>query len=323
MKRLLLSAILCSVALLATHQSWSQSYPAKPITMIVPYAPGGTGEVLGRHLAQKMGEALGQNVVVELRPGASGNIGAEYVAKVARADGYTVLFASLSLSTSVSLMKIGFDPRKDLVPVAGVAAIPNLLIVSAQSPYRSLADLISAAKRAPNTLTYGSSGNATGSHLAGALLGTVANVSLTHVPYKGSGQVYPDLIGQRVTMLFDVMGSAIGHVKGGTVRPLGITSLKRSAALPDVPTIAEQGFPGYQFATWFGFFAPAATPADAVAKLEQATSQALQAEELKRRLEQIAAEAIPVPGPEFGKYYLADVERWARLTREGRIAPVE
>jgi tripartite-type tricarboxylate transporter receptor subunit TctC len=318
------SAVLCGLALaLAALPAWPQSYPAKPVTMIVPYAPGGTGEVLGRQLAQKMGEALGQNVIVELRPGAGGNIGAEYVAKVARADGYTILFGSQSLSTSVSLMKIAYDPRRDLVPVAGVAAIPNLLIVSAESPHRSVADLVSAARRDPGALTYGSSGNATGSHLAGALLGTVANVSLTHVPYKGSGQVYPDLIGQRVTMLFDVMGSALGHVKGGTVRPLGITSARRSSALPEVPTLAEQGFPGYQFATWFGFFAPAATPAEAVAKLEQATARALQTEDLKRRMEQVAAEPIPVPGPEFGKYYLADVERWARLVREGRITPIE
>jgi tripartite-type tricarboxylate transporter receptor subunit TctC len=303
--------------------AFPQAYPTRPVVMIVPYAPGGTGEVLGRLMAQKMSEKLGQNVVVELRPGAGGNIGAEYVAKTARPDGYTFLFAASSLAINVSLMKLPFDPRKDMVPVAGVAAIPNLLVVSAEGPYRSVADLVKAGKGDPNALTFGSSGNGTGSHLAGELFRTFAGVPMTHVPYKGSGQVYPDLIAGRVTMLFDVMGSAIGQVKGGRVRALGITSTRRSPALPEVPTIAEQGFPGYEFVTWFGFFAPAAAPAQAVAALEQAAGWALQSDAVKERLAQLAAEPVPVRAAEFDKYFLAEIERWAKLVREGKVAPLQ
>jgi tripartite-type tricarboxylate transporter receptor subunit TctC len=307
----------------AWSSAFSQAYPARPVVMIVPYAPGGTGEVLARLLAQKMSEKLGQNVVVELRPGAGGNIGAEYVAKTARADGYTFLLAASSLATSVSLMKLPFDPRKDLVPVAGLAAIPNLLVVSAEGPHRSVADLVDAGKRDRNALTYGSSGNGTGSHLAGELFRTFAGVPMTHVPYKGSGAVYPDLIAGRVTMLFDVMGSAIGQVKGGRVRPLAITSSRRSPALPEVPTVAEQGYRGYEFVTWFGFFAPAAAPAQAVAALEQATIAALQSDTVKERMAQLAAEPVPARAAEFGKYFLADVESWAKLVREGKVAPLQ
>ncbi len=300
-----------------------QAYPTRPITMIVPYAPGGTGEVLGRALAQEMSTTLGRNVIVELRPGAGGNIGAEYVAKVARADGYTFLLAASSLATSVSLMKLNFDPLKDLAPVAGIAAIPNLMVISAESPLKSVGEVIRAARAKPNELTFGSSGLGTGSHLAGELFKDTAGIQLTHVPYKGSGAVYPDLIAQRVTLLFDVMGSAVGQVQGGRVRALATTSKQRSQALPDVPTVAEQGFPSYEFVTWFGFFARAGTPPEALARLEQATAAALQSPAVRERLSQIGSEPLPVPAGEFRKYFNDDVERWARLVKEGKVAPLQ
>ncbi len=301
----------------------AQGYPARAVTMIVPYAPGGTAEVLGRPLAQEMSNALGRNVIVELRPGAGGNVGAEYVARVARADGYTFLFAASSLATSVSLMKLPFDPRVDLAPIAGVAAIPNLVVISAESPLKSLAEVIKAARARPNELTFGSSGPGTGSHLAGELFKDMAGIQLLHVPYKGSGAVYPDLMAQRVTLLFDVMGSAIGQVQGGRVRALATTSKSRSQALPDVPTVAEQGFPGYEFAVWFGFFARAGTPPEAMARLEQATAAALQSPAVRERLSQIGSEPVPVPAGEFRNYFNADVERWARLVKEGKVAPLQ
>jgi tripartite-type tricarboxylate transporter receptor subunit TctC len=298
-------------------------YPVKPVTLIVPYAPGGTGEVLGRALAQRMGELLGQTVVIEMRPGAGGNIGADYVARQARNDGYTFLLGSQSLSTNVSLMKLPFDPRKDLVPVAGIGAIPNLLVTAADGPYKTLADVMAAAKKDPAAITFGSSGPGTGSHLAGELLAAQAGVKFVHVPYKGSGAVYPDLIANRVTLLFDVTGSSVPQVKGGKVKPLAITSKRRSPALPDVVPVAQQGFPNYEFATWFGFFAPAGTPPEIVARLEQATIRSLEAPEVKERLAQIGSEPIPHPAAEFWKYYLADVERWAALVREGKVAPLQ
>ena len=301
----------------------AQGYPTRPVTMIVPYASGGTAEVLGRPLAQEMSATLGRNVIVELRPGAGGNVGAEYVARVARPDGYTFLFAASSLATSVSLMKLPFDPRKDLEPVAGIAAIPNLVVISAESPLKSLGDVIKSARARPNDLTFGSSGPGTGSHLAGELFKDTAGIQLLHVPYKGSGAVYPDLMAQRVTLLFDVMGSAVGQVQGGRVRALATTSKHRSQALPDVPTVAEQGFPNYEFVVWFGFFARAGTPPEALARLEQATAAALQSPVVRERLSQIGSEPVPVPAGEFRKYFNDDVERWARLVKEGKVAPLQ
>ena len=300
----------------------AQTYPTRPITMIVPYAAGGTGDVLGRIMAQKMSDSLGQNVLVELRPGAGGNIGAEYVAKQARGDGYTFLLGSISLAINVSLMKLGFDPRRELTTVAGLTAIPNLLVTGADGPYRTLADVVAAARRDPKALTFGSSGPGTGSHLAGELFQVMADVQLTHVPYKGSGAVYPDLIANRVNLLFDVMGSALGQVKSGRVRPLAITSTHRSPALPNVPTIAES-YAGYELVTWFGFFAPASTPHEFINRLEQAAAQALAGEDVKERLAQLGAEPVPVTASEFAKYYATDVERWAKLVREGRIAQIQ
>ena len=321
---LLRFSALALAALLAAGQARAaDEYPAHPVTMIVPYAAGGSADVLGRVIAQEMAKPLGQNVVVDLRPGAGGNLGAEIVAKSTPHDGYTFLFASVSLSTSVSLMKLNFDPRRDLIPVAGIATIPSLLVVSNDSPYKTLADLVKAAKDKKNTISFGSSGLATGSHLAGELLKADSGTDMLHVPYKGSGAVYPDLIAQRISFLIDVMGSSIGQVQGGKVRALAITSAQRSKSLPNVPTVAEQGFPGFEFGTWFGFFAPAGTPPEAVHKLEQAALKALQTEPVKERFEAVGAQPLPGPGPAFGKWYAQDVEKWAKLVREGRVQPVQ
>lgn len=309
-------------ALLGTARA-ADEYPSRPVTMIVPYAAGGSADVLGRVIAQEMAKPLGQSVVVDLRPGAGGNLGAEIVAKSTPHDGYTFLFASVSLSTSVSLMKLNFDPRKDLVPVAGIATIPSLLVVSNDSPYHSLQELVKAAKDKKNNITFGSSGLATGSHLAGELLKADSGADMLHVPYKGSGAVYPDLIAQRISFLIDVMGSSIGQVQGGKVRALAITSAQRSKSLPNVPTVAEQGFPGFEFGTWFGFFVPAGTPDNAVRKLEAASLAAIKTEPVKERFEAVGAQPLPGPGKDFGKWYLQDVERWAKLVREGRVQPVQ
>lgn len=308
--------------LLASALAGAQAFPAKPVVMVVPYAAGGSSDVLGRQLALKMGEALGQTVVVELKPGAGGNIGAEYVARQTRPDGYTFLFGASSLASNVSLMKLPFDPKKDLVPLAGVTAIPNLMITSAEGPLKTFADAVAMARKDPGSVSYGSSGPGTGSHLAGELLSAGYGVPLTHVPYKGSGAVYPDLIAGRITVLFDAMGSALGQVKGGKVKALAITSTRRSPAFPDVPTVAESGFPGYEMVTWFGFFSPAGTPPEAIARLNEATARALQSAEVRERLQQSGAEPIPVGAVEFGKYFDADVERWSKLVKAGKITPL-
>jgi tripartite-type tricarboxylate transporter receptor subunit TctC len=303
--------------------AFGQAFPTRPITMIVPYAAGGSADVVARPVAAEMGKILGENVVVELRPGAGGNIGAEYVARSARADGYTVLLASLSLATNVSLMKLSFDPRKDLAAIGGITTFPNVLLVSSQDPARSLQDIVSRARAEPGKLTYGSSGPGTSSHLAGELLSVAAGIQLVHVPYKGSGAVYPDLIARRVTMLFDLAGSASGHIKGGQVKPLAMTGKRRANALPDVPTFAESGFPGFEFGAWLGLFAPNETPKEIVGRLEEAMLRSIEIPEMKNRLSQLGGEPIPARAAEFWKFFNDDVERYARLVREGKVKPIQ
>jgi tripartite-type tricarboxylate transporter receptor subunit TctC len=291
--------------------------------MIVPYAPGGSADVVGRLVAVEMTKALGQSVVLELKPGAGGNIGAELVARSARADGYTILLGSLSLSSNVSLMKLNFDPRRDLAAVAGIATFPNLMVTAADGPFRSFKEALAAARKNPGQLSFGSSGLGTSSHLSGELLKAAAGIDMIHVPYKGSGAVYPDLISGRVNFLFDLAGSAVGQVQSGKVRALATTSNRRSTTLPEVPTIAESGFPGFQFGAYLALFAPAATPKDAVARLEEAVAHAIQVPMVKDRLAQMAAEPVPVGSAEFQKYFNDDVERFAKLVREGKLKPLQ
>lgn len=295
------------------------AFPDRPVTMVVPYAPGGSADVLARLLGAAMERGLGQPVIVELRPGAGGNIGAAHVAQQNDADGHTILFASLSLATSVSLSTIAFDPRTDLVPVAGVGAIPSLMVVAPTSPFPDLKALLDAARAEPGRFTFGSSGLATGSHLAGELLAARAGVEFVHVPYRGSGAVYPDLISGRIDFLLDVMGSSAGQVQEGVVRALAVTAAARAPAFPDVPTVAEAAVPGFEFTTWFGFFARSGTPAPALQRLEGAALAAVADGRVQERLQQAAAVPVPGPGPAFGRYFMADVERWAELVRTGRL----
>jgi tripartite-type tricarboxylate transporter receptor subunit TctC len=295
------------------------AFPDRPITLIIPFAPGGSAEVLARVLAPAIGEQLGQSVVVDLRPGAGGNIGAGHVATQARADGHTILFASTSLATSVSLTVTNFDPLADLLPVAGLGAIPSLLVVSPQSPHRDLAGLIAAARARPGQISFGSSGPGTGSHLSGELLAAATDTQMLHVPYRGSGAVYPDLIAQRIDFLLDVMGSSAPQVQQGGVRALAVTSAARAASFPDVPTIAEQGVAGFEFATWFGFFVRSGTPPELQRRLEAALIAAREAPPVQERLRQAAALAIPADAAGFAAYFREDAARWSRLVETGRL----
>lgn len=297
----------------------ASDYPSKPITMIVPYAAGGSADVFARPIADQLSKILKQTVLVELRPGAGGNIGAQYVAKNAPPDGYTFLFASVSLATSPSLSKISFNPVTDLTAVAGVATVPSLLLVSNNAPYKNLKDFVTAIKEKKVRASFGSSGNNTGSHLVGELFKSAAGIDMVHIPYKGSGAVYPDLIAERVTALFDVMGSSVPQVKSGQVRALAITSKNRSKLLPDVPTIAESGYPGFEFGTWFGFFMPSKTPPDIRKKLEVAILEALKTPVIQERLNAAGAEPLPGPGPDFEKWFVADVAVWEKMVKEGKL----
>lgn len=323
MKHFFLKAAAAGIVAFAVTNAPAQGFPTRAVSMVVPYAAGGSADVIGRLVAAEMSKTLGHNVVLELRPGAGGNIGAELVAKTAKPDGYTILLASLSLSSNPSLMKLNFDPRKDLVAVAGIATFPNLMMTAADGPYRSIKEAIAAARQQPGILTFGSSGPGTSSHLTGELLKAAASIDMTHVPYKGSGAVYPDLMAGRVNFLFDLAGSAMGFVQGGKVRAIATTSSRRSASLPDVPTIAESGFPGFEFGAYLALFAPAGTPKEAIAVLEDAVARAIQQPAVKERLALTAAEAVPVSAAGFQKYFNDDVERFARLVREGKIKPLQ
>ena len=310
-----LAALLCAGA-------GAQTYPAKPIRFVVPFAPGGTAEIVGRVIGQELQKHIGQTVIVELKPGAGGNIGAEMVAH-SEPDGYTLLLGSSSLASNVSLMKMNFDPRKDLIAVAGISMVPNILVVGSNSPYKTMADLLAAAKAQPGKLTFGSSGPGTSSHLSGELFKSVTGADILHVPYKGSGQVYPDLIAGRVDMLFDLQGSALYQIGGGKVRPLATSAARRSQALPDVPTIAELGYPGYENGSWLGIMAPAGTPADVVAKIEAAAAKSLQAKDVRERIEQIGGQPIPVDTNGFAQYFENDILRWQKLVESGSLKPMQ
>jgi len=301
----------------------AQGFPTKPVTMIVPYAPGGTGDILGRALAQKLTEILGQNVILDNRPGAGGNIGAELVARNSRADGYTVLFTATSLASNISLMKkMPFDPLKDLAAVAPVAAIQNVAVVNTALPIKNIRELVDYAKANPGKLTFGSSGNGTSNHLAVELFKVVAGVDMLHIPYKSAGQALPDVISGQVDLMFDLMPSAINQVRQGRLRGLAVTGSKRSPAAPELPTVAEAGVPGYEFTAWFGVFVPAATPKDVVARLNAAVTTAIESPDLKARMEQQGAEPFAATPERFAVFFKGEVDKWARVVREGRL-PVQ
>jgi tripartite-type tricarboxylate transporter receptor subunit TctC len=314
-KKLSIWSVMVSFFLLSSNLS-AQNYPNKPIKMVVPYAAGGSADILSRPISIAMGQALGQTVFTELRPGAGGNIGAEFVAKSAP-DGYTLLFASLSLSTSVSFAKLNFDPRSDLKAIAGIATLPSVLLVSGKSNIKNFDDLINEAKK--SNVNFASAGPTTGSHLFGELIKSRSKTDMAHIPYKGSGAAYPDLIAGRITFMFDVMGSALPQVKSGQVRAIAVTSTKRSSALPDVPTLNELGYPGFDVGTWFGIFAPSAIPTAIQNRLEEAVLAALNTPEVINQLASVMAEPVPRKGADFGRWYLEDTEKWAKLAKEGAV----
>jgi tripartite-type tricarboxylate transporter receptor subunit TctC len=313
-----LAAALVVSASLAAPSS-AQTFPTRPVSIVVPFAPGGPAEVIARTVAQPMQEILGQQVLIEHKPGAGGNIGAEHVARQVKPDGYTIYFGSTSLASSISLMNLNYDARRELTPIVGLGVTPNLVIVGPSSPYKTLGELVAAAKAKPGALTFGSSGPGTGSHLAGELFKARAGIDLLHVPYKGSGAVLADLVAGRVDVLFEIQSSAVARVKSGQVRALATTAAKRGSALPDVPTVAESGYPGFEVGAWTGLFVPVATPPEIIAKLEDAGLRALRSDYVKQRFEEMSVLPIPASAKEFRTYFENDIEQWAKLVREGRL----
>lgn len=306
-------ALLCIAASIA-H---AQNYPNKPVRMVVPFPPGGTTDILARAVGQKLSEAWGQLVVIDNRPGAGGNIGTDIVAKSAP-DGYTLLMGTVGThSINQSLYgKLPFDPIKDFAPVTLVASVPNVLVVNSTVEAKSVKELIALAKSKPGQLTFASSGNGTSIHLAGELFKAMTGTAMLHIPYKGSAPAITDLLGGQTNMMFDNLPSAMPHIKSGKLRALGVTSVNRSPALPDTPTIAETGIGGYDASSWFGVLAPAGTPKEVVAKIHADIVKALSAPDIKERLSSQGAEPVGNTPEQFSQHIRTESLKWAKVVKD-------
>lgn len=312
-----------ALALCAAAPGFAQpaGWPARPISLVVPFPAGGTTDVLARALAERLSQSLGQPVVVESRPGAGATLGADFVAK-ARPDGHTLLMGAVhhTIATSV-YKKLPYDLQKDLAPVAAVAMVPNVLVVNAAAtPARNVAELVALAKQAPGKLAYGSNGNGTAQHLIGTQFQSSTGTSLLHVPYKGSGPLTTDLLGGQVAMSFDTVTPVLQHIRSGKLRALAVTTARRSSVLPEVPTLAEAGLQGFDIGTWFGLLAPAATPREIVARLNAETVKIVRSPEFAERMQAIGAEPLGGTPEEMARQIRDETARFARLVKEGGVA---
>jgi tripartite-type tricarboxylate transporter receptor subunit TctC len=296
--------------------AFAQAYPNHAIRLVVPFPAGGTTDILARDVAKKLTDALGQSVVVDNRPGAGGNIGADLVAK-APPDGYTLLMGTVGThAINPSLYaKMPYDHVKDFVPVVLVAGVPNVLVVNPSVPVNTVADLIKLAKSKPGAINFASSGSGTSIHLSGELFKTMTGVDMTHVPYKGSSPALTDLMGGQVQIMFDNLPSSLALIKSGKLRAVAVTSLKRAPALPDVPTVSESGVPGFEASSWFGILAPAGTPAPIVAKLNAEVNKWLQSPEGKEQLLAQGAEVAGGPPEQFVAHIRAETDKWAKVVK--------
>ena len=288
-------------------------YPSRPVRLVVPYAPGGVSDIIGRVLAQKMTEVLGQSMVVENRAGAGGMVGTGAVAK-GTPDGYTIVLSSLSAyAIGPRMVKAPpYDPVNDFTPIGAVALTPTILTVGAGTPFRTVRELVAYAKANPGKLDYGSSGIGSVAHISAELLRAAAGVDLTHVPYKSAALSYPDMIAGSLAMVFDALPSAIVHVRTGKARPVAMMSDRRSSLLPDVPTFAEAGYPGVTLRLWVGLHGPPGMPAAIVQKLNDAIARALAAPDLRERFAAVGADPFPTSAREFAAMVRQDVETLAR-----------
>ena len=317
----LLACALASATLPAANaQAPAASWPSKPIRWVVPFPPGGAMDAIARTLCEKAGKTLGQPFVIENKPGAGGNIGANFVAKQP-GDGYTLMITSIGMATNKPLYgKLSYDPIKDFAPVSLLAVVPNVLVTNAIQPdVKTAKDVIAAARKAPGKLTYASAGNGTSIHLAGEVFTSLAQVDMLHVPYKGSGPAVSDLLGGQVNYMFDSITSARPHIESGKLRALGLTTAKRSKSLPNVPTLAEAGLPGYEVSPWFAVFMPAATPKDIVAKVNAALLEAMKDPDVVKRFETIGAEPVGSTPEEMAQHLARESERWTKLIQERGI----
>jgi len=297
----------------------AQTWPSKTVTIVVPFPPGGTTDVLARAVAQKLAPAIGQSVIVENRPGAGATLGAAQVAKAAP-DGHTLLMGAVHHTIAPSVYKkLPYSFENDFAPVTTVAVVPNVLVVSAQAPYRSVKELVAAAKAAPQKLSYGSNGNGTAQHMIGTQFQQSTGAQILHVPYKGSGPLTTDLLGGQVDMSFDTITPVLPFIKEGRLRPLAVTTAKRSSALPDVPTLQEAGVPGIAIGTWFGLLAPAGTPKDVVQRLNAEVVKIIQSPDFRKQMADIGAEPVGNSPQEMTQQIREESAKFAAVVKAAGI----
>ena len=313
-KLLSIAAVLaCSTALPLHAQT--AAWPNKSIRLVVGYAAGGATDVIARIVGVKLGEQLGQSVVIDNRAGANSNIGAEMVAR-SPADGYTLYVFTIANTINASLYdKLSYDPLKDFEPIGLIAKIPNILVVNEKLPIKSVADYVQFAKDAPNGLTFASSGSGSSIHLSGEMFKMTAKLNMLHVPYRGSAPAINDLLGGQVQSMFDNTPSALPHVRGGKLRAIAITSAQRSNLLPDVPTLDESGFPGFDVQSWFGLSAPAGTPRAVVDRLNAELGKVLASPDVRERLVNLAATPSHGTPEQFRSFTTAEVKRWQEVVK--------
>jgi tripartite-type tricarboxylate transporter receptor subunit TctC len=319
--KVVLGVLLLGTALLAPWTVHAQPYPNRPIKIIVPYAAGGAVDIVARTVGQPLAEALKQPVIVDNRPGASANIGMEMVAK-ATPDGYTLLMASNGIATNMALFpQLAFDARRDFAPIAKIGYAPLVIVAPASSPAKSLKDLIAMAKAEPGKLTYASAGNGSSGHLAGELLKSTAKVDILHVPYKGGAPAITDLLGERISFMPINPVEVMAHIRAGRLRALAVASDKRFPLLPDVPTVAEAGLPGYEASVWWGLVAPAKTPPEIVQQLNAETNKVLANPAIANKLGELGVVVTPGAPDQFGAFIKSQTELWSGVVKSAGIKP--
>jgi tripartite-type tricarboxylate transporter receptor subunit TctC len=314
--------LLCAALAAVAMPAGAQQYPTRPVRFVVPFAPGGSTDTLARTIGLKLADALGQQVVVDNRPGGNGDIGMLIVAK-APPDGHTILLgyiANLAIAPSL-YVKMPYDPVKDYAPVTQIATSPNVLTAHPSVQAKSLKELIALAKANPGAVNFASTGIASVGHLTGELLNNLAGMKMTHVPYKGGGQAIIDLLGGHVQVMFSGFTAAMPHIKSGKVRALAVTGAKRSPALAEVPTIAEQGFPGVEATAWYGVLAPAGAPKPIVTRLHDETVRILKLPDVNQRLDGLGFEIVGSTPEQFGAYIRSEIEKWAKVVKASGAKP--
>ena len=321
MRRGAIGALALALSCSTSVSAWSaEAYPAKTVRLVVPFAAGGSTDLLARSVAQRLNEAWKQPVIVDNRAGGGGIVGSEHVAKSAP-DGYTILLGTVSTHAVAATLytKLPYDPQRSFAPITEIAYIPQLLSVHPTIPVKSVKELVALARSRPGALDYGTAGNGSASHMAMELFKSMAKIDVVHVPYKGTGPAMTDLLGGHLALMFDVVMTSLPHAQAGKLRPLGVSSLKRSEAVPEVPTIAESGYRGFEAIVWFGLFAPAGTAPEIVQKIQDDTARALSVPKMRELFASQGLVPVASSPSEFGTRVASEIAKWRKVIQEAGI----